>query len=92
MSDEDVRNYLARKKPASTPAVARPRMAVKRRPPKAEAPDTFKDFSASHLLCPRCKQAMPVRSRLLLYLPDGDLYDYSCTACGTSCGTRKAER
>ena len=33
--------------------------------------------------------SMPVRERLLLVLPDGDLYNYSCTGCGASLGTRK---
>ena len=31
----------------------------------------------------------PVRERLLLVLPDGELYEYLCTACGESVGKRK---
>lgn len=31
---------------------------------------------------------MPVRSRLLLLLPDGELHEYLCQACMTSLGTR----
>ncbi|HYA43793.1 MAG TPA: hypothetical protein VEF34_21030 [Syntrophobacteraceae bacterium] len=31
---------------------------------------------------------MPVRSRLLLILPDGELHEYLCQACSTSLGTR----
>ena len=31
---------------------------------------------------------MPVRERLLLVLPDGDLYDYSCQRCGSSVGSK----
>lgn len=31
---------------------------------------------------------MPVRSRLLLILPDGELHEYLCQACATSLGTR----
>ncbi len=48
----------------------------------------YEDFSASALYCPRCKRAMPVRSRLLLVLPDGELYEYLCQACATSVGTK----
>jgi hypothetical protein len=32
---------------------------------------------------------MPVRERLLLILPDKDLYDYLCTGCGDSLGERE---
>lgn len=31
---------------------------------------------------------MPVRSRLLLVLPDGELHEYRCTGCGASLGTK----
>jgi hypothetical protein len=31
---------------------------------------------------------MPVRSRLLLVLPDGELHEYLCQACATSVGTK----
>jgi transposase-like protein len=48
----------------------------------------FQDFKASALYCPRCKQAMPVRSRLLLILPDGELHEYLCQACASSLGTK----
>ncbi len=48
----------------------------------------FEDFTASALYCPRCKKAMPVRSRLLLILPDGELHEYLCRACSASLGTK----
>lgn len=48
----------------------------------------YKDFNASELYCPRCKQAMPVRSRLLLVLPDGELHEYLCMRCASSLGTK----
>jgi len=54
-----------------------------------EAPRQFEDFSATALYCPKCKQAMPVRERLLLILPDGELYEYLCQNCGSSVGTKK---
>jgi hypothetical protein len=31
---------------------------------------------------------MPVRSRLLLVLPDGELHEYLCQACASSLGTK----
>ncbi|MBI4406242.1 MAG: hypothetical protein HY537_18930 [Deltaproteobacteria bacterium] len=65
---------------------------VVRRPATQPQKAAFEDFSATHLLCPKCRTARPVRERLLLILPDGELYDYICTACGTSAGTRKAGR
>ena len=34
---------------------------------------------------------MPVRERLLLVLPDGELYDYTCQGCNSSIGS-KTER
>ena len=32
---------------------------------------------------------MPVRERLLLVLPDKELYDYLCTGCASSVGSRE---
>jgi hypothetical protein len=52
-------------------------------------PEQFEEFQASVLFCARCKQAQPVRERLLLVLPDGELHEYLCTACGSSVGSRK---
>lgn len=49
---------------------------------------SFEHLSASLLYCNRCGRAMPVRERLLLVLPDGDLYDYSCQRCGSSLGSK----
>ena len=48
----------------------------------------YSSFSASRLYCAKCKQAMPVREKLLLALPTGDLYDYLCSGCGQSLGTK----
>jgi hypothetical protein len=49
----------------------------------------FENFTASSLYCEKCKAAMPVRERLLLVLPDREIYDYLCTACGSSVGRRE---
>jgi hypothetical protein len=52
-------------------------------------PEQFETFEASALFCARCQQARPVRERLLLILPDGELHEYLCAACGSTVGTRK---
>lgn len=55
-------------------------------------PRQFEDFAATELYCPRCKAAMPVRSRLLLVLPDGELYEYLCYRCASSLGTKTVKK
>lgn len=58
-------------------------------PQAEEAPAAqFEQLKATHLFCPTCRQSMPTRERLLLTLPSGDLYSYSCTRCGTDVGSR----
>jgi hypothetical protein len=52
-------------------------------------PEQFEDFQASVLFCARCQAAQPVRERLLLVLPDGELNEYLCAACGASVGSRR---
>jgi hypothetical protein len=52
-------------------------------------PEQFEEFQASVLFCGRCKQPRPVRERLLLVLPEGELHEYLCTACGASVGSRR---
>jgi hypothetical protein len=49
----------------------------------------FESFTASQLYCDKCKTAMPVRERLLLVLPDKEIYDYLCTGCASSVGQRE---
>jgi hypothetical protein len=60
---------------------------LRSRPPLP--PAEFEEFQASELFCPRCQASRPVRASLLLILPDGDLHEYRCAACGTSVGQRK---
>ena len=48
----------------------------------------YDQFEASALYCPKCRQAMPVRKRLLLVLPEGDKYEYLCAACFTTVGDK----
>ena len=54
--------------------------------------EQFDQFQATSLYCPKCKTAMPVNERLLLILPDGELYEYRCKRCGTSLGERKVSK
>jgi len=49
----------------------------------------FENFTASSLYCEKCRAAMPVRERLLLVLPDREIFDYLCTGCGSSVGRRE---
>jgi hypothetical protein len=51
----------------------------------------FKTLRASSLYCQKCKVARPVRERLLLVLPDKEIYDYLCTECGSSVGSREVK-
>ncbi len=48
----------------------------------------FGNFTASELYCPKCKTAQPVRERLLLVLPTGELHEFLCSRCATSLGKR----
>ena len=49
----------------------------------------YKDFQATRLYCDNCGGSMPVRERLLLILPDGYLYEYICTSCGSAVGDKR---
>lgn len=48
----------------------------------------FGEFTASELYCPKCQRSQPVRERLLLVLPSGELHEFLCSRCGTSLGKR----
>ncbi len=50
--------------------------------------ESYRDFEATELYCPRCRRPVPVRKKLLLVLTNGDKYDYSCVYCGTSVGDK----
>ena len=58
--------------------------SLKKKPRQA----SYEQFEASALFCTRCRQAVPVRKRLLLVLPDGDKYEYLCSYCSHSLGTK----
>jgi hypothetical protein len=50
--------------------------------------DAYGNLEATLLLCPRCREAVPVRKRLLLVLPEGEKFEYLCRDCGSVCGTK----
>ena len=50
---------------------------------------SYEEFDAVSLFCPTCQTARPVRQRLLLALPDGELYEYRCARCNTVVGKKK---
>lgn len=49
---------------------------------------SYGEFEASELFCSNCRRARPVRKRLLLVLPQGNKYEYVCSACGNSVGDK----
>ncbi len=57
-----------------------------------DPPAQFEQLNATHLYCPTCHRSMPTTERLLLTLPDGDLYGYACGRCGTDVGTKTDKR
>jgi hypothetical protein len=52
-------------------------------------PQQFENFTASTLYCEKCRATTPVRERLLLVLPDREIFDYLCAECGSSVGQRE---
>jgi hypothetical protein len=50
--------------------------------------DAFQQLEASLLFCPQCREAVPVRKRLLLILPQGNKFEYLCTSCSSICGDK----
>jgi len=48
----------------------------------------FGAFTASELYCPKCRRSQPVREKLLLILPSGELHEFLCAHCATSVGKR----
>jgi len=48
----------------------------------------FGAFTASEIYCANCQRSQPVRERLLLVLPSGELHEFLCSRCGNSVGTR----
>lgn len=59
------------------------------RPARPRSREAFEEFQATVLFCGQCRSAQPVRERLLLVLPDGELHEYLCSTCGASVGSRR---
>ena len=62
--------------------------------PRRKAPESqqqFEELEASALFCAKCKQAVPVRKKLLLVLPEGEKFDYLCAQCGNSVGSKTSK-
>jgi hypothetical protein len=57
-------------------------------PPRDDPRRQFRDLEATLLRCPKCGDVVPVRKRLLLVLPEGDKFEYVCSRCSTTCGTK----
>ncbi|MEW5913358.1 MAG: cytoplasmic protein [Thermodesulfobacteriota bacterium] len=53
--------------------------------------EAYGDLEATRLYCPRCGRAQPVRRRLLLVLPSGEKYSYTCAVCGEEVGSKLAK-
>jgi DNA-directed RNA polymerase subunit RPC12/RpoP len=51
----------------------------------------FEQFRASELHCPKCRQLRPVKERLLLVIPGGEIHSYRCVVCGETLGTRESK-
>jgi hypothetical protein len=60
--------------------------------PQAKPNRNFDQLQASLLHCPKCRRAVEVRERLLLVLPDGQLFEYRCVYCGSSIGERTEKK
>ena len=57
-------------------------------PRRPRQPESYGSLEASLLFCPRCREAKPVRKRLLLVLTDGEKHEYVCSQCGTPCASK----
>ncbi|MCX7590654.1 MAG: hypothetical protein N2255_03395 [Kiritimatiellae bacterium] len=49
----------------------------------------FDNLRATELHCPRCRELKPVREKLLLVIPHGEIHAYRCVTCGETLATRE---
>ena len=63
----------------------------KKNPKRPKPSQQFEELEASSLFCPKCKTAVPVRKKLLLILPEGEKFEYLCTQCGSSVGSKTSK-
>jgi hypothetical protein len=50
--------------------------------------DFYDEFEASELFCSKCQESTPVRKKLLIVLPSGNKFEYLCSICGNSVGSK----
>lgn len=50
--------------------------------------DVYDEFEASELFCSKCQKSTPVRKKLLIVLPSGNKFEYLCSVCGNSVGSK----
>ena len=50
--------------------------------------DYYDEFEASELFCSKCQESTPVRKKLLIVLPSGNKFEYLCSICGNSVGSK----
>ncbi len=55
---------------------------------RRSGPEAYEEFEATELFCAKCRRATPARKRLLMVLPSGNKYDYLCSVCGASVGSK----
>lgn len=59
------------------------------RQPSGQRPDSYGSLEVSEMYCAQCKRAQPVRQHLLLVLPTGNQYEYRCSVCANSVGSKQ---
>lgn len=64
------------------------RYAPKGNPRNPHQRASYDQFEATELYCSECGRAVPVRKNLLLILPEGDKYEYTCQYCGSRVGDK----
>ncbi len=50
--------------------------------------DFYDEFEASELFCSKCQKSTPVSKKLLIILPSGNKFEYLCSVCGNSVGSK----
>ena len=60
----------------------------KPRTAKAGEVSAFQELEASHLFCPKCRCAMPVRKQMQANRAGGVTYEYRCVHCAACLGKK----
>jgi hypothetical protein len=54
-----------------------------------DTPDSYESLEVSEMFCSNCKRSQPVRQHLLLVLPTGNQYEFRCSVCAHSVGSKQ---